>query len=189
MAVIARKLSGPYAWTYGGNPLGVIEDAVVARFVTSEEVVVGDNLGDTIQAMINRGHNAYLDFVFQESELPAVLDAIWPYANLAGANDIVPGKMGAVNEPSVGQVRSAAQGGTAVLQGIRVVGNQAAAFPGNTSTAPYRIHAGAGTLAPNQNFAQLFGSRGRPTAISFLCMPFVAASGITYTLTGADDPL
>ena len=189
MAVIARKIAGPYAWTYGGNPLGVIEDAVVARFVTSEEVVVGDNLGDTIQAMINRGHNAYLDFVFQESDLAAVLDAIWPYAVLAGANDIVPGKMGAANEPSVGQVRSGNQGGTAILQGLRVVGNQAAAFPANTSTAPYRLLANAATLAPNQNFAQLFGSRGRPTAISFLCMPFVSGTGVTYTLTGADDPL
>ena len=202
MAIISRAISGPYKWALGPrgaalNSLGVIEDAVTARFVTSEEEVVGDNLGDAIQAMVNRGHNAYLDFVFQEAELQAVQEIMWPYVSYAlrGSNVVLPGQFGhsvAGGAQSVGQVRgNRTSAGTDVgcfqLVGAAVVGGT---FPDATSTTPTVIRADRCTLAPNQSLDQLYGSRHRPVALSILCMPFVdrnpagVAVGPTYSIAG-----
>jgi len=191
MTIISRAVSGPYEWFFGpvGTPitLGVIEDAATIRWQTSDIEIIGDNLGDMIQGLISRGHNCFVDLVFQEPELPAVLEAMWPFI---AANNILPGVIGSAagagtTADSIGQVRRGA--GIAQLKGVAVSGG---AFPAATSTTPEFIRANRATLAPNQNLQELFGSRQRVLPLSFLCLPFEDPGGTpgpTASIVGIDD--
>lgn len=147
-------VSGPYEWSaYIGAEwltLGVIEDAPQLRFSEASETITGDNLGDSIQGIIYRGGNMYLDMVFQEYNLDAVKRLIWPWGDPVGSTH----KVDAAANPAVGCLRSGVP-----LRGQKVAGGCA---------VPDLYWAKNAMLAPGFDISYLLGSRLRNVPISLL---------------------
>lgn len=154
MATVANAISGPYTWYYNTLPLGLVEDAPTMRFESSMEPITGDNLADTIQGIINRGGNMFLDFVFQEWNAAAAKEAFWPFSADQGQLDVT----------GVRAIGCQLSGKLLVGQAVDTTGS---------CTSPLRVYALNAVLAPNFNVAYLMGSRLRNVPVSMLLMPWV----------------
>lgn len=156
-------IAGPYNWTFGGQSLGVVEDAprFTARLDTI--VVTGDNLGGTIQDVLHRGGNLYMDMVLQEYNAAGAPNAFWPNEPpaVSGIDDV-----GVTQQSWIGCARTTAQ-----LIGTKVAGS--CAYP-EVWTAPQAV------LAPDYDISFLMGSRLRNVPISFLLIPTVVGGTMTY---------
>ena len=71
-------IAGPFTATYGGNPIGVMEDGIELEFVNSQEEVIGDNIGTTIQDTVWLGGNLFLNIVLSEYSATGIKALIWP---------------------------------------------------------------------------------------------------------------
>lgn len=147
-------IAGPYTWTFDTSPLGVVEDAprLTARF--GSIVVTGDNLGDTIQTVLNRGGNLYLDMVLQEYNQAGAIKAFWP--NKTGSQS-VEANIGTIPAANLGCERSSGE-----LKGTKVTGSCA---------SPDIWTASKAMLAPDYDISFLLGSRLRNVPISLLLLP------------------
>lgn len=174
-------VSGPYKWYFGPRvgdvtpelePLGVVEDAVNFRLQKASDTIVGDNLGDTIQGVVDRGGNAYLDFVFQEWDKTAVQEMFWPWAANhgtieIGTADVAYSKLGCV------------------MPTYRIV---AEAEPFSCAT-PKRFYFASVQLAPNFDLSYLLGTRHRNVSVSLLVLPWNdPSSGNGGTVPPTSDP-
>jgi len=148
-------ISGPYAWSYNSFTLGVMNDAPRLRFSNSVDTIVGDNLGDTIQDGVFRGHNLYVDLILNEFNAAAAQEAFWPYANTFGR---------------IGQV------GDRLLTYAKRL--EATAID-PTIVVPTYLRMERAILAPGFEMSLLYGSRHRNVPLQLLCLPFVE-SGVTY---------
>ena len=153
-------IAGPYTVTYGGNALGVIEDAPALEMTASVDPISGDNLGDSIQDGVYRGGNLYFDMVLQEYNAAGAAAAFWPYGAL--------GVMG-----QVGRLLTAVD---AALVLTAVAGTSASATPA-TITATNAV------LAPNFPVRLLFGSRLRNVPIRFQLLPYTDSGAIKWFVT------
>ena len=151
-------ISGPYNWTWNDVSLGIVEDAPEVAAQLGDEVITGDNLGDSIQGIIDRGGNVFLTFIFQEWDLAK--KAFWPGAADANSFDV----------SKVGGLRP-----TGVLKGTAITGSL---------VTPKLWTAPRATIAPGFNVRYQLGSRLRNVPVTVLCMPSVRVSeSATYVDT------
>lgn len=141
--------SGPYTWVFNGNTLGVANDAPRYRLIHHVEPVVGDNLGDTIQDGVYRGHDCYIDIILNEFDLLGARQAFWPWASEFGEIDNVGCRM------------------------LTYAKRLEATAIDVTCTTPTYMRFDKAILAPGYEMALLYGSRLRNVPLSLLCLPFL----------------
>lgn len=162
-------VSGPYEWYVqiaagAGNKvqLGIVEDAPRFRAVNSDIVVTGDNMGDTIQAIISRGTNVFIDLVFQEFNLTWVQQLIWPH-----------GVAAAVPNTRIGTLEVGNSGFAHGLGCVKPNWVLHADKVENSCAKPDHWTALRAQIAPNFDLSFLMGTRTRNVPMSFLLMPWV----------------
>jgi len=154
-------VSGTYDWTYNGVSLGTLADAPRFRFGFTAEEVRGDNFGDAIQALINRGGSVYLDLVFQEWDNAAVQAVIWPFSNTLGYMGTALG----------------ADSGTSAI-GCPITGEPLVATAhANSCATPSVWTFPKAILAPGTDVSWLMGARLRNVPVSLLILPSLAPVG------------
>ena len=178
-------LSGPYLWSAGewdftqtvelttANAMGVVEDAPTFRFSREGDPITGDNLGAAIQAVVDRGGNLFIDMIFQELDLDAVLRAWWPY-DPTSPTDLTPvrlGRIGTSTNRTIGRLTT-----TQELRARKILN------VGDLTTDRYMtlLRFRQAQLAPGFDITQLLGSRHRNVPISFLCSPFLDGTDTAY---------
>lgn len=161
-------VSGPYTWTYNGWSLGVLADAPRLRFGFTAEEIRGDNLGEAIQGLINRGGSMYLDLIFQEWDLRAVQEVIWPFLAYQGNLSHL-GFMGTA---------IAAEAGYPAI-GCPMAGKPLIATATASSCAsPKTFTFTNALLAPQTDVAWLMGSTLRNVPVSMLIIPRISPAEV-----------
>lgn len=150
-------VSGPYDWFYNGHRIGIVQDAPEVRLSSSAEPIVGDNLGDTVQAVINRGGSAFLDMVMQEFDQEGARQAFWPYSQNVGTIET-----GVTNPGSYSPIGC-------VMPSKRLLATK---VPFSCAT-PANWLAARALLAPGFQLNFSLGSRLRNVPISFMLLPWV----------------
>ncbi len=162
-------VSGPYVWYWNGAALGIMNDAPVFRHINSSDTVEGDNLGDTIQAVIRRGGNSFVELTMQQFNLTAVRSAFWPYGPAHGTLST-----GASAYESIG-----CRNNNNLLVAQKVDGSCA---------VPDRFYALNATVAPNFDLSYLVGSRLRSVALSLILLPWTDVAPASGAVAPATNP-
>lgn len=149
-------VSGTYDWQYNGVSLGVLATPPRLRFSFSAEEVRGDNMGDTIQALINRGGSLYMDLVFEEWDNAAVQAVIWPFAGAADFGHMGSPLRAIPSYPSIG---------------CPLVAQTLAAIAASGSCATPAYWGFQALLAPGQDVTWAMGSTLRMVPVSMLVFP------------------
>ena len=159
-------ISGPYAVTYGGVALGVLQDGFGVEVTFEGEDIVGDNFGDTVQDTIYRGGNCFVDMVLQEADKGDNLSdagtygaqkSFWPWHTGPASNG---------ENFELGQIGRLAKALSAALVCTPYAGTSAASI---TDRDVYTF--GAAIIAPGFNIRQLFAARLRQIPLRFRCYP------------------
>lgn len=69
-------IAGPYRWSWGGETLGIVEDAPRIEFTLNGEPIRADLIGGNRIDDIYQGLTGSIDFVFQQFNAQGVLNAI-----------------------------------------------------------------------------------------------------------------
>ena len=153
-------IAGPYNWNYDGQSLGVLADAPRLRFSFTAEEVRGDNLADTIQALINRGGSMYLDLILQEWDNTKAQLLMWPFSATRGY----------IGTATLGEAGFAAIG--CQISGKVLTATAAA----SSCASPSYWGFPNVVMAPNQDVSYLMGSRLRNVPISLLVLPVISTA-------------
>lgn len=160
-------IAGPYVWAYNGLTLGITEDGFTFNSTIHGQTITGDNLGDSVQDYVYRGHSVTASGTFNEWDVArrgAIGDGgkvnancfspFWPWHAKIGSSGII-GRLGStVAAPLVGTV-----------------------LPGTTAAAvddlPLgRVGISYAVVAPGFNIAQMFNSRLRNVPMQFQALPY-----------------
>lgn len=162
-------VAGRYTATWGesghsNNFLGVTEDGFEIEKHTFGEELVGDNLGDTVQDIIYRGGNVYINVTFVEWDTH-VLNALKMFSTpLGDVGDHVGGHVGAIGRQHVNM------GGSSANKLILVVeSGTTAAGTGGLNTF-FAEHA---TIAPGFVQRINLNNRHRKIPLRFQLLPYI----------------
>lgn len=179
MPAVRGWIAGPYVWSFNGRTLGIVEDGFTLNATIHGQDIRGDNLGDSWQDFVYRGHDVNAAGVLQEWDVarrgfagavinPNCFSAFWPWHTRVGSSGVV-GRLGStVAAPLVGTV-----------------------LPGTTAAAVDDLPRGEVTLSyavvpPGFNIAQLFAARLRNVPMQFRSLPYPyqadnpLASGVSW---------
>lgn len=78
-------IAGPYTATFGGTAIGKVEDGFRLNVTFNGEPVTTDDLGDSIQDIVYRGGNVFVDFVLAEYDKAVLAKLVHPYSTTQGA--------------------------------------------------------------------------------------------------------
>lgn len=144
-------VAGPYAWTFAGRPLGVVEDGVQLTIRKLGAPVVADAFGGQPVDYIQQGLIGSMDVVFQEFDALGVQYLLDTYS---GASF---GQIGNLGCPGVDISAN-------VLCGERL--------PFANCTSPNVIIAYRAAIPPDFDLSLLFGSRLRNVPVRFNLYPY-----------------
>lgn len=72
-------VAGPYTAAWNSQTIGVTEEGYELGLQEFEEPIRGDNMGDTIQDHVYRGHGLTIEFVLEEFDSSAMALILWPF--------------------------------------------------------------------------------------------------------------
>jgi len=166
-------LSGPYVWSFGPvdhavgtELLGVVEDAPTLRMSRDSDPITGDNLAASIQAVVDRGGNLFIDMILQELDPDAVLRAWWPYD--PSAVNGVPAQLGRIGTSTgrtFGRLTPSFE-----LRAEKLIN---ASEIGAADRFMHLLRFQFTSIAPGFDVSQLIGSRLRNVPMSFLSKIFL----------------
>lgn len=168
--------AGPYAWGWGPvggssfTNLGIVEESPRLRVAQQFLPVTGDNLGDTVQDVLYRGHNLFLSLVFKEW-VPGNLRAFWAFNQSTTGNGIF-AEVEDIGCP--GASRSVA------LRATRI-GN----CPANGG---YQYTFLSALIAPNFDLEYALGSELRVLPVQFQLLPVLVGGKPTFYTVVNSDP-
>lgn len=89
MAHSYQFVAGPYRALWNGLALGQAEDGITFEYSMDAEPIVGDNLGSTVQDLIYRGAEVWINGMFTEAKALGQLVAVtnkpsWPWDDTFG---------------------------------------------------------------------------------------------------------
>ena len=143
-------IAGPFTATLDGNTIGFVEDGFdLEQSADGKDLIVGDNLGGTVQDGVFRGGQAFISFTMMEADLAEVKATLWPYGVLG----------------EHGQVGRLDTNLAVALVLTAVAGTPAA-------TEPATLTANLAILAENFPVRQLFASRARRLPMRLRLYPF-----------------
>jgi len=164
-------IAGPYVWAYNGKTLGISEDGFTLNATLNGQDIRGDNLGDSRQDFVYRGHDVTASGVIHEWDVarrgvaadggrfnPNCFSPFWPWHNRIGSAGII-GRLGStVAAPLVGTV---------------IAGTTAADvddLPNGRVTILYAV------VPPGFNISQLFAAKHRTVPMQFASLPYPYAT-------------
>lgn len=151
-------IAGPYTSTHDAAAFGFIENGFDLEFTADgKDLIVGDNLGGSIQDGVYRGGQCFISFTMMEYDIAEVKSMLWPYGVLG----------------EHGQVGRLDSNLASVLVLTAVAGTPAALEPA-TLTANLAI------LAENFPVRLLLASRARRLPIRLRLYPFNDAGTIRW---------
>lgn len=187
MSVPPQFLSGPYVWSFGPvdhavgtELLGVLEDAPTFRMSREGDPITGDNLGASIQAIVDRGGNLFMDMIFQEVAEDATLRAWWPYD--PGAVNGVPtqlGRVGTSTGRSIGRLTPSFELRAEKLLNVNDL---------TTDRFMTLLRFQFTSISPGFDVTQLLGSRLRNVGMSFMSKIFLDGTDSVFWNTTAVPP-
>ena len=177
-------LSGPYVWSFGPvdhavgtELLGVVEDAPTLRMSRESDPITGDNLAASIQAIVDRGGNLFVDMILQELDPDAVLRSWWPY-DPAAVNGVPAqlGRIGTSTGRTFGRLTPSFE-----LRAQKILN------AGDPVTDRYMnlLRFKFTSISPGFDVSQLIGSRLRNVPMSFLAKIFLDGTDSVFWNTTA----
>ena len=167
-------ISGAYTATFQFQSTGAVaqigqtEDSFELEFSLNGDPIRGDNLGDTVQDVINRGGDCFLSTVLIDWDVALASRIFWAPSNVLGTYDSgYIGTLAGAQHPITGTPRST---GTLILTRVLSVNHSTPA----TLTA---LHA---MLAPGFPIRTLFGPRLRRVPLRLQLLPFPVSPTGTY---------
>lgn len=150
-------MAGPFTATFNSLALGVVEDGFELEFFAGGEPIRGDNLGDMIQDVVQRGGDVFVNFTLLEwaSALAALI--FWPQGTTWGK----------VAATYTGSLATAAGAQALILSKVL------------TGSTPASLTASKAILAPGFPVRSLFASRLRRVPIRMQLLPY-DATGVTF---------
>lgn len=79
-------VAGPYTGVWNSLALGITEDGFDWELQEGEEQITGDNMGDTIQDHVYRGHFLNIETVLEEFDTAALPTILWPFHATLGTH-------------------------------------------------------------------------------------------------------
>lgn len=162
-------IAGPYTATYtppGGAALalGITQDGFDLQWTQHGDVIRGDNLGESIQDGVWRGHDCYLEMLCEEFDAAALYGA-----HTTTASAMWPGSTHFGRHGQVGRLFSALAG-SLILTKVAGTG----AVPATTLTA------GKAILANGHVVRSKMATRLKTVPLRFLLLPYTASSEIVH---------
>lgn len=74
-------IAGQYLCTYNALSVGQIKDGITLEHQTFKKAIRGDNLAESKQDSVWRGHDVYVNFVSDEYDAAAMPSIFWPYGS------------------------------------------------------------------------------------------------------------
>lgn len=149
-------ISGPYAWTFGGRPLGTLEVAADVNIRKLGRPIVADAFGGQQIDHIQVGLTGTIDMIFQEADAPGVELLL---ATFSG------GKFGQLGKLGCPGLEASAN----VLCGERLSIAECA--------SPAVVIAYRAAIPPDYDIRMLFGSELRNVPIRFQLYPYERSIG------------
>lgn len=206
--------AGPYRWDFQDktdvegdlwHPLGIVESAPEIELQTTHEEVIGDNLGQTIQDIINTGANCFVSLVIQEfspyddsgTAFSRAYEALFPWWVRTAGQDPIPHNNGSLMDvigqgglQTVGGFARATYDGTRYDSGCHAL--LATSLHNYNSRKPFQILFRRATIAPNSPLVVPMGTRLRNMPVRLQMMPHPAGGNSSYPLrfyeTSLDSP-
>lgn len=166
-------VSGAYTATFnfqgaGALQLGQTEDSFELEFSLNGDPIRGDNLGDTVQDVVNRGGDCFLSAVFIEWDKALATRLFWTPSATFGRYDAgFIGTLAGAHHNSEATPRS-----TGVLTLTRVLTV--------THSTPQTLTANYAMLAPGFPIRTLFGPRLRRVPLRLQLLPYPTGTPYAY---------
>jgi len=162
-------IAGPFTATYtppsgAALALGITQDGFELQWSMHGDVIRGDNLGESIQDGVWRGHDCYIEALFEEFDAAALYGA-----NTTAAGAHWPGSTHFGRHGQVGRLFTALAG-SLILTKVAGTG----ALPATTFTC------GKALLANGHVVRSKMATRLRTLPLRFLLLPYTVSSDIVH---------
>ena len=161
-------IAGPYTATYtppsgSALALGITQDGFDLEWMQHGDIIRGENLGDTTQDGVWRGHDCYLEMLCEEFDAAALYGA-----HTSAASAMWPGSTYFGRHGQVGRLFSA-------LAGSLILTRVSSA----TGATPTTLTAGKAILANGHVVRTKMATRLKTVPLRFLLLPYLDASSNT----------
>ena len=172
MTFIAGPYSATAAFASTTADLGTIEDGFELEGITYQELIRGDNLGDSVQDGVYRGQDIFLSATFLEWDKEVLHYLMNPYGGSTGSTLGEIGQVGRLATSLAVQIVLTPAAGTTAAAATITTGLTTPAIPMDTLTLPKCI------LAENFPVRFNFAARLRKIPLRFRVFP---VAGVFFT--------
>ncbi len=162
-------IAGPFTATYtppsgAALALGITQDGFDLQWMMHGDPIRGDNLGESIQDGVWRGHDCYMEFLCEEFDSAALYGA-----HTAAASAMWPGSTHFGRHGQVGRLFTALAG-SLILTPVAGTG----ALPAGSLTC------GKALLANGHVVRSKMATRLRTVPLRFLLLPYTVSSNVVH---------